>query len=1132
LAGAVARLLAAAIAVAATTMAAAPAALATNSPSGASTIVFNEGYVNPGDYIGTAYLISAGVTFGTPGTLGFPGSVPAGIGECDPYLISGVSFGGSSDAAGETSCGSGEFPPPAGFMFHLEYARTGAMSFWLRALNGALGQSETGAQAIAYDHFGNAVQEVDLSAGQAAVGQQITFGPGAAIQYVEVNGLGTGAGIELTDLTLPAYGSDATPYWKLTDPGALPVQFDSGQIDVSAYENETLTIPLQILRENGSTGAINVTASDGGSPVLSSLTVDESPAGAPADVVDLQLTPAAGYSGSNVLVTMSGSAPGTAGAYDGAPLVFNVAIRPEFTLTASADAVGANCLSSIGLILTSLGSYAGPVTVTGTDTTGTHHFTQVVTVTGPGQYHLNDSTSAGVKLTYTATKSLRTTVAGLTYQTPLATPVLDESLAQVLSQSATEGGTFKFSASGLPCHELVVRTSPTDGSDVAAPPIANSSGFTPTSTIVPQNYVVTLNDYATSGPAELYDLNTDQKVFDLGELSVSSFRDTNAFSWVNNDYGMRLDDSMEDDLFGADQTNIDVLGWQVRKPEAAMYEQITNNHIPGGICFGIAYSELEFYEFPSERQLFAPNPALPYPWDFGFRSAPSAGLLRYVTERFSLQFTDQLIPVALNASIGIHGTDDDINEIKAQLAGGPIPVGMANWNGISLTGHTVLAYATKDLPDGSTAVLVANSNVPYLSSEESNYSSHVDRESTDSEIIIKNGNWTFPELGWSGSEADLVVYDRSELPIINGQRPALPSVFTSAPVLVFGSGGDGVTQLSGAHGTELFKGGQLAPQADWPHGVAPIPVFTSHRSPLQIVAVSPKDSASTVTASVARGAGGGGMAVYLPGLEGQLTVGSRAGTTDHVGVTPATGTLTYTSSARHPSLSGVLLTRPAAGAARSANPDQLVKFSLEGAGAGAETLSDRHGVVTVGASGAPATLTLALSGFSNQGVPVEVSLAPVRLSAGETLAASPKWSALTGSRVALTTTVNGRRRRMLVAAHPVGRAFARVTGASLRLPRSGAAVLDLRLAVSHPAATETLSIAATISGGGVRAATTPTRVVANRSLRGLAVVPLDERLKPGRYTVNVRVLEVSSDGALQGAVVVKRRFTVRATAGT
>jgi hypothetical protein len=1124
--GAVA-LLVTGLATCAAILACAPAALANNCPFCTSTIAFNEGFVNPGDYIGTAYLTTAGVTFGTPGTLGFPGSTPAGIGECDPYLISGVSLGGSSDAAGETSCGGGEFPPPAGFMFHLEYARSGAMSFWLRALNSALGQPETGAQAIGYDHSGTAVQEVDLSAAQAAAGQKITFGPGAAIQYVEVNGLGSGAGIELTTLTLPAYGSDATPYWKLTDPSALPVQFDAtGGIDVTAYDNETLTIPLQILRENGSTGAINVQASDGGNAALSSLTVDESPVGAPADVVDLQLTPAAHYEGSTVQVVMSGSGPGTAGAYDGAPLVFNVAIRQEFTLTASADAVGTNCLSSVGLILTSLGSYAGPVTVTGTDPTGTHHFSQVVSITGPGQYHLTDSTSAGVKLNYTARTTLLTTVATLSYQPPVTAPTLDETQAQIQSQSATEGGTFKFTAAGLPCHELVVRTAPTAGADPGAAPTANSSGFTPSATTIPQTYVVTLNDYATSGPAEVYDLVTGAALFTLGELTVSTFRDTYAFSWVNNDYGLRMDDSMEDELFGSDQTNINVLGWQVRKPEAAMYEQITNNHIPGGICFGVAYSELEFYEFPSERELFAPTPELPYPWNFGFPSAPSPGLLRYVTERFSLQFTDQLIPIAMNASIGVHGTDDDINEIKAQLAGGPVPVGMANWNGISLTGHTVLAYATKDLPDGSTAVLVANSNVPYLTSEENDYSSHVARELTDSEIIIKNGNWTFPELGWSGSEADLVVYDRSQLPIINGQRPALPSVFTSTPVLVFGSGGDAVTQLSGAHGTELFNGGHLAPRADWPQGVAPIPVFNSHSSPVQVVAVSPKDSASTVTASIARGAGGGGMALYLPGLEGQLTAGSGSGTTDHVGVTPATGTLTY--AARHPHLSGVLLTRPAVGASRSGGGDQLVKFSLAGSGAGTETVSDSHGLLTVRAAGAPATLTLALSGFTSQGVPAEVALAPVRIAAGETLSAAPRWTALVGSRVTLTTRLKGRTRRISPAAHPVGRAFARVTGASLSLPPTGAAALDLRLAVSRPAATDTISIAATVGGGGVRAVTTPARPVASTSLRGHAVVALDRPLKPGRYTVNVRVLEVSSDGALQAAVVVKRKFTVRA----
>ena len=94
-------------------------------------------------------------------------------------------------------------------------------------------------------------------------------------------------------------------------------------------------------------------------------------------------------------MTVTGTAPGSAGAYDGVPLVFEVAIAPEFTLTASADAVGRDCLSTIGLVLESLGDYTGPVTVTGTDASGLHRFGQVVNVTGPGQYPLSDSTSAG-----------------------------------------------------------------------------------------------------------------------------------------------------------------------------------------------------------------------------------------------------------------------------------------------------------------------------------------------------------------------------------------------------------------------------------------------------------------------------------------------------------------------------------------------------------------------------------------------------------------------------------------------------------------------------------------------------------------------------------------------------------------
>ena len=157
-----------------------------------------------------------------------------------------------------------------------------------------------------------------------------------------------------------------------------------------------------------------------------------------------------------------------------------------------------------------------------------------------------------------------------------------------------------------------MRSSPTTGSD--AQPSAQSSIFRPSAATLAQSYAPTLNAYATSGPADVYDLTTDQTVLTLPPLDITTFRDTYGFSSLNSDYGLRMDDSMEDELLGSDETNIDVLGWQVRKPEAVMYEQITNNHIPGGICFGMAFSSLEFYDFPSERTLFAPAPGLDDPW--------------------------------------------------------------------------------------------------------------------------------------------------------------------------------------------------------------------------------------------------------------------------------------------------------------------------------------------------------------------------------------------------------------------------------------------------------------------------------------------------------------------------------------
>jgi hypothetical protein len=639
--------------------------------------------------------------------------------------------------------------------------------------------------------------------------------------------------------------------------------------------------------------------------------------------------------------------------------------------------------------------------------------------------------------------------------------------------------------------------------------------------------------------------------FDGPSLTVRSFRNTFGFSWKNGDYGLRLNEALIDELFGQDETNINVFGWLVRKPEAYEFETITNKHIPGGICFGIAYSSLEFRDFPGEVFSF-PRTGGNDAWHMDSSGAPSSSLLQLVTERFSLQFTDQLIPAEVNAVLGIHGTDDDINEIKAGLATGePVIVGLIHWNGPSIEGHTVLAYDTHPLPDGSTAVDVANSNVPYMTSEEGDPAAHDAAEFTNSQVIVKNGNWIFPEGAdfsgsngqpWSGSEADMVVYKHSELPIVNGHRPKLPNVFTGAVMVAFGSAGDGVTQLSDGHGS-LFTGGHLAPQGSWPKGVAPIADFTGHPGPLQLVSFNPH-AAGPLNATVNRAAGGGTMNLNLPGLQANLQSGTHAGQADHITVNPHSDAIGYQTSSPRAALSGTLLSAPgaaagarasaatrASAAATSALADRVVQFSTTASRGGGEQLAFPSGRgFVLHHTGAPASLSLTLSAFGAGGQPVAVKLPAVRLRAGETLRVTPRnWRALGASPVLISATVHGHTTTRRVRGHMTGRRYATVRRASLAPLSGGRYRVDLSLGVRHPPRQAWVSVAATVLRG--RHALEQAKPIQLRGATlsaGTARLTLPKPLSPGRYSLRVRLLEASPSGPVQGSRIVSRTFVVRA----
>ena len=135
---------------------------------------------------------------------------------------------------------------------------------------------------------------------------------------------------------------------------------------------------------------------------------------------------------------------------------------------------------------------------------------------------------------------------------------------------------------------------------------------------------------------------------------------------------MRLTGEMMDELFGEDETNINVLGWLIRKPEAGLLGEITNKHIPGGICFGMAFAVAQMFDSPTWVNEF-PRTGNTV-WGLDAPTRPSYGLLRFVTERFSLQFTDELIPVSLGQFLGqaisAHDPSIDITEIRSLIGPG------------------------------------------------------------------------------------------------------------------------------------------------------------------------------------------------------------------------------------------------------------------------------------------------------------------------------------------------------------------------------------------------------------------------------------------------------------------------------
>ena len=225
----------------------------------------------------------------------------------------------------------------------------------------------------------------------------------------------------------------------------------------------------------------------------------------------------------------------------------------------------------------------------------------------------------------------------------------------------------------------------------------------------------------------------------------------------------------------------------------------------------------------------------------------------------------------------------------------------------------------------------------------------------------------------------------------------MPNVFVAARLFAFGSSGDSVTQVSDDSGHQLTRERRPGRSETDAARRCAVPSYTGAPAPLQMVATEP-GKAGDLTATVRRGKRGGAMDLTLPGLQASLQAGARpARSTTFPSMTLPRRSATaraLPALRRHPDLGARWRGEVLGG--RSPASQRMVDFQTTSTKGGDDTVSFAHGrAFAIDHDGAPAALSLTLSGFGADGLPVAVRVPKTHLGRGERLSAAPtNWRRL------------------------------------------------------------------------------------------------------------------------------------------
>jgi hypothetical protein len=327
-------------------------------------------------------------------------------------------------------------------------------------------------------------------------------------------------------------------------------------------------------------------------------------------------------------------------------------------------------------------------------------------------------------------------------------------------------------------------------------PVAVASDGTWVTAHVPQ--------LATSGKITV--LQGGQSYSSTDAVTIDNWRSTNGYSFCNTDSfqkmvgGYSIDDLTE--VFGFDQTHLNIFGWRPVDPLAEAFLWIANQALQDGQCFGFSVSSLRF-QAGQRRLTDFPSTGGGDVWHLNGAQMSSGNnvspkLSHFVHLTHVQQFSAEFLAAWLGSWNVLGHKDTFHSQVKSALAG--TTGGIITLAGSC--GHAVQAYNMTDNPDGSFDVWVYDPNVPYTDGE-----SDGSRTNESRVHVAANGQFMYDDGPGNGAKCGGGLDQVHALPLSSAPTsPHIPTLQGALSAIGHAIGSAHVAQVTDAAGKTLLAG--------------------------------------------------------------------------------------------------------------------------------------------------------------------------------------------------------------------------------------------------------------------------------------------------------------------------------------